>query len=146
MCHCGRKAKSKSERFCLTEANSRCLYVGRKVFARPRADASISTAVRRLIRKCHAIAVRASPTSRTQRKKSCMDDPGKMRTRCPCYSNEQPCSSLCSCKECGNKDGIRKPCCATDALTSRRKRMTSSPRSLKRARTITFLENRGFNV
>ena len=78
--------------------------------------------------------------------KSCTDETGKRRTRCPCYSNGQPCSSLCSCKECGNKYGIRKPCSVTDTIVSRKKRMTSSPQSLKRERTTTFLEKTGFKV
>jgi len=39
-----------------------------KCVARPNADASIATTARRLIRKCHAAAVKASPTSRTRKK------------------------------------------------------------------------------
>ena len=146
MCHCGRKAKSRSERFCLTDANSRCPCVGRKVCRQAKCRCLNCNNQEKIDRKMLCRCGEGKSNKQNPEGKSYTDEPGKRRTRCPCYSNGQPCSSLCSCKECGNKYGIRKPCSVTGTIVSRKKRMTSSPQSLKRERTTTFLEKTGFKV
>ena len=146
MCYCGQKAKSRNERFCLTEANSRCPCVGRKVCCQAKCRCLNCNNREKIDRKMCCRCGDRKSNNQNRVGKSCTDEPGKRRTKCPCYSNGQPCSNLCSCKECGNKYGIRKPCSATDAKSSRRKRMTSSPPSLKRTCTTTFLEETGFKV
>ena len=54
----------------------------------------------------------------------------------------QPCSDLCSCIECGNEYGHRDKRSDPEP-TQRRRKITSSPPSLKRARTTTFLQRSG---
>ena len=148
MCHCGRKAKTRSIRFCLTEANSHCPCFGRKVCCQAKCRCLNCNNREKIDKKMSCRCGESKSNKQDPEGKSCMDEPGKRRTRCPCYSNGQLCSSSCSCKECGNKYkyGIRNPCSTSDTKTSRRKRMTSSPRSLQRACTTTFLENTGFDV
>lgn len=78
-------------------------------------------------------------------RKYCTNVTGKRQTKCGCYKKGQPCSRLCACYLCGNEYGQREG--ESDSGDVHRKRkMTSSPPSLKRTRTTTFLKNNGFEV
>lgn len=147
VCHCGRKAKSRSERFCVPTEKSRCPCVLKKIRCQAKCKCFNCDNYKRVNEKlsCRCGESTASNKQNPERK-SCTDEPGQRRTRCPCYSNGRSCSNKCSCNKCGNDYGIKKPCSGTGAMTSRRKRMTTSPPSLKRKRTTTFLENGGFNA
>ena len=79
-------------------------------------------------------------------RKSCTDADGQRRTKCRCYKNGQACSSHCSCKNCGNENGQREAYSMPGSNNHRRRKMTSSPPSLKRARTKTFLEHNEFQI
>ena len=79
-------------------------------------------------------------------KTSCTDRDGQRRTKCRCYKNGQACSTRCSCKNCGNDYGQREAHIIPASKTHRRRKITSSPPSLKRARTETFLEQSEFEV
>ena len=78
-------------------------------------------------------------------RKYCTNVTGKRQTKCGCYKKGQPCTRPYACYLCGNKYGQREG--DSDLGDVRRKRkMTSSPPSLKRTRMTTFLKNNGFEV
>ena len=151
VCGCGRKAKSSSQRFCVPatkETKSRCPCVVNK---------------RQCVTKCRClncenrkknhekISCRCGESNKTSElqsavRTSCTDVDGQRRTKCRCYKNGQACSTLCSCKKCGNVYGQREPHSMPGSVTHRRRKISSSPPSLKRARTKTFLEDREFEV
>lgn len=75
-----------------------------------------------------------------------MDVKGQRRTKCPCYSNGKPCSIHCSCFNCENRYGIRVTHSTDDGKAEKKKRITSTPPSLKRRRTADILEDEGYNL
>ena len=76
-------------------------------------------------------------------RKYCTNVTGKRQTKCGCYKKGQPCSRLCACYLCGNEYGQREG--ESDSGDVHRKRkMTSSPPSLKRTPTTMFLKNNRF--
>ena len=100
VCGCGRKAKSKSQRFCVPvtkETKSRCPCFSNK---------------RQCVTKCKClncenreknhdkISCRCGETDKKPELQSavrtpCTDEDGQRRTKCRCYKNGQACSSLC---------------------------------------------------
>ena len=147
VCHCGGKAKSRSERFCVPTEKSNCLCVVKKICCQAKCKCLNYDIYKRINEKLSCrCGVSTASNKQDPGRKSCPDEPGQRRTRCPCYSNGWSCSNICSCNKCGNDYGIRKPCSGTGAMTSRRKRMTTNPPSLKWKHTTTLLENGGFNV
>ena len=151
ICGCGRKATSSSQRFCVPvtkETKSRCPCVLNK---------------RQCVAKCRClkcdnrvknqdkISCRCGESDKKDElqgavKTSCTDRDGQRRTKCRCYKNGQACSTRCSCKNCGNDYGQREAHIIPASKTHRRRKITSSPPSLKRARTETFLEQSEFEV
>ena len=65
---------------------------------------------------------------------------------CPCYSNGKPCSILCSCFDCENRYGVRVTHSTDDCKAEKKKRITSTPPSLKRRRTGAILEEEGSDL
>ena len=76
----------------------------------------------------------------------CMDVTGHRRTKCPCYSNGKPCSIHRSCFNCENRYGIRITHRTDDSKAGRKKRITSTPPSLKRRWTAAILEEEGSDL
>ena len=74
-----------------------------------------------------------------------MDVTGQRRTKCPIY-NGKPCSIHCSCFNCENRYGIRVTHRTDDSNSQRKKRITSTPTSLKRRRTAAILEEEGSDL
>ena len=54
ICYCGRKAKSRSERFCVSTEKSRCPCVSNKKSAKLSASAATATIAVRIPKSCHA--------------------------------------------------------------------------------------------
>ena len=75
-----------------------------------------------------------------------MDVTGQRRTKCPCYSNGKPCSILISCFNCENRYGIRVTHSTDDCKAEKKKRITSTPPSLKRRRTAAILKEEGSDL
>ena len=74
-----------------------------------------------------------------------MDVTGQRRTKCPIY-NGKPCSIHCSRFNCENRYGIRVTHRTDDSNSQRKKRITSTPTSLKRRRTAAILEEEGSDL
>ena len=136
ICNCGRKAKSRSERFCVSTEKSHCPCVSNKKHCQAQC-------------KCHKAVCRCGESRAKGRKtaqNSCMDVTGQRRTKCPCYSNGKPCSIHCSCFNCENRYGIRVTHSTDDCKAEKKKRITSTPPSLKRRRTAAILKEEGSDL
>ena len=144
-CNCGRKATSRSQRFCVQatiEKNSHCPCVLNKSKCNSKCKC-LKCANRE--EKKEELSCRCGESSRKKSQlegvetKYCTNVTGKRQSKCGCYKKGQPCSRLCACYLCGNEYGQREV--DSDSGDVRRKRkMTSSPPSLKRKRTTTFLK------
>lgn len=80
---------------------------------------------------------------------SCADIIGERRTKCPCFTRKQPCTSSCSCHKCGNGYGNRENQAFPSPTTPEKKRTakcTSSPSSLKRKRSTLFHKENEMDV
>ena len=75
---------------------------------------------------------------------SCKDVVGKRRTKCPCYAIGKACDDHCSCYSCGNSYGKKEE--SKKDFPSRKRKMVSSPPSLKRTRTSKVLGEKGFDI
>ena len=75
---------------------------------------------------------------------SCVDIVGKRRTKCPCYATGKACDDHCSCYSCGNSYGKKEE--SKKDFPSRKRKMVSSPPSLKRTRTSKVLGQQGFEI
>ena len=87
--------------------------------------------------------------SRKSRLMSCADIIGERRTKCPCFTRKQPCTSSCSCHKCGNGYGNRENQAFPSPTTPEKKRTakcTSSPSSLKRKRSTLFHKENEMDV
>ena len=100
ICYCGRKAKSRSERFCVSTEKSRCPCVSNKKNCQAQCKCrncdNRSQNPQKLSCRCGESRAKGRKTGQT----SCIDVSGQRRTKCPCYSNGKPCSILCSCFNC----------------------------------------------
>ena len=65
---------------------------------------------------------------------SCVDVEGKKMSRCPCYAKEAKCCKSCKCYNCGNTFGARNTDKIEEVPKIKRKKIFSSPPSLKRRR------------
>ena len=75
---------------------------------------------------------------------SCVDIVGKRRTKCPCYAIGKACDDHCTCYSCGNSYGKKEE--SKKDFPSRKRKMVSSPPSLKRTRTSKVLGEKGFEI
>ena len=151
VCSCGRKAKASSQRFSAPvtkEKKSRCPCVlnKRQCVTKCRCLNCENREKNHDKISCHCGESDKKPELQSTVRTSCTDVEGQRRTKCRCYKNEQACSTLCSCKKCGNVSGERDAHSMPGSVTHRRRKITSSPPSLKRARTKTFLEQNEFEV
>ena len=151
VCGCGWKAKSRSQRFCVPdtkETKSRCPCVLNKRQCKTKCRCFNCENCVKNHDKISCCCGESDKNSELQRavRKSCTDVDGQRRTKCHCYKNGQGCSSLCSCRNCGNVYGQREAHSMPESTTHRRRKMPSSPPSLKRAQTKTFLEQNEFEV
>ena len=146
ICYCGRKAKSRSERFCVSTEKSRCPCVSNKKKCQAQCKCrncdNRSQNPQKLSCRCEESRAKGRKTGQT----SCIDVSGQRRTKCPCYSNGKPCSILCSCFNCENRYGIRVTHSTDDCKAEKKKRITSTPPSLKRRRTAAILEEEGSDL
>ena len=74
----------------------------------------------------------------------CVDLVGKRRTKCPCYSIGKACDDHCFSYSCGNSYGKKEE--SKKDFPSRKRKMVSSPPSLKRTRTWKVLGEKGFEI
>lgn len=149
VCYCGRKAKSRELSFCTvnSQTKSRCPCVINHQSCSSKCCClncvnRISTASSSKIDKpCRC------GESRKNKQASCLDIPGERRTKCPCFSQKQPCTTRCSCHKCGNEYGKReKQAFPSSTPEKRSPRCTSSPSSLKRKRSTIFHEEHEIHV
>ena len=71
----------------------------------------------------------------------CVDLVGKRRTKCPCYSIGKACDDHCFSYSCGSSYGKKEE--SKKDFPSRKRKMVSSPPSLKRTRTSKVLGGNG---
>ena len=71
---------------------------------------------------------------------SCIDLEGKKMSRCPCYGNKARCDDTCKCYNCRNTFGARSTDKIEDAPKLKRKKIVSSPPSLKRRRGTQYVK------
>ena len=116
-----------------------------------RANANASTVRAKLSRvkkweKVLHVAVGSRRQSKFQgaENSSCVDIVGKRRTKCPCYAIGKACDDHCSCYNCGNSYGKKEE--SKKDFPSRKRKMGSSPPSLKRTRTSKVLGEQGFEI
>ena len=77
--------------------------------------------------------------------KACCDVEGQRKTRCPCFSYGQPCSTSCSCFNCCNNYGVHKREQGT-LPDAPKKRNRPTNESYKRKRGTEFLAMHNFEV
>ena len=112
VCGCGRKAKSRSQRFCVpaakdTKSRCPCVLNNRQCVSKCRCLNCENRAKDPDKISCRCGESNKTPGIENSVRKSCTDVDGQRRTKCGCYKNGQVCSSLCSCKNCGNEYGQR---------------------------------------
>ena len=151
VCTCGRKAKSRSQRFCVPvakEATSRCPCVSnnRKCRSKCRCLNCENREKNYKPMSCRCGESQKKSELEGTGRKYCTNVEGKRQTKCGCYKNRQPCSSLCACYECANDFGEREVSTNQGPTHFRKRKMTSSPPSLKRVRTMRFLQHSGCEV
>ena len=75
---------------------------------------------------------------------SCVDIVGKRRTKCPCYAIGKACDDHCSAYSCGNSYGKKEE--SKKDSPSRKRKIVSSPPSLKRTRKSEVLGEKGSEI
>ena len=73
-----------------------------------------------------------------------VDIVGKRRTKCPCYAVDKAYDDHCSCYSCGNSYGKKEE--SKKDFPSRKRKMVSSPPSLKSTRTSKVLREKEFEI
>ena len=73
---------------------------------------------------------------------SCADIKGERNTTCPCFGSGQGCTESCPCFNCKNSFGTNHPRSA-NVPKEKRKKVLSSPPSLKRQRGIQYMRESG---
>ena len=97
VCHCGQKAKSRSERFCVPTEKSRCLCVVKKIRCQAKCKCLNCDNYKRINEKLSCRCGESTASNKQNpEKKSRTDEPGQRRTRCPCYSNGRSCCNMCT--------------------------------------------------
>ena len=90
-----------------------------------------------------AVGSQRKASSKVQRT-LCVDLVGKRRTKSPCYAIGKACDNHCSSYSCGNSYGKKEE--SKKDFPSRKRKMVSSPPSLKRTRTSKVLGEQGFEI
>ena len=100
--------------------------------------------VKKWVKVLHVTVGSRRKASSKEQRTLCVDLVGKRRTKCPCYSIGKACDDHCSSYSCGNSYGKKEE--SKKDFPSRKRKMVSSPPSLKRTRTSKVLGEQGFEI
>ena len=74
---------------------------------------------------------------------SCVDIKGERNTKCPCFGSGQGCTETCRCFNCKNNFGTSNHSRSTSVSKEKRKKILSSPPSLKWQRGSHYMRESG---